>query len=260
MEEINVRHVVHPVCCGIDGHPTQLTACLRRVGDEGTAHTEWRDFHTTYEQLVACRDWLTAQDCPLVVLESTGVYWKPIYHVLVETVEVIIANARSVRQRPGRKTDKADAAWLAEPMGSIDFRGISNSKPHRYEEKRSCLHDPTCQLVRAPPLPPRRRANPAEIGGGQHRGRPLALHRGADHARWHGITARHRAVSGPDRYLNDDLPVHGADHGARQRQDRYAAGNPALTGNLNVAFMSRMRAARGCLPTGFRCSAPEGPC
>jgi transposase len=49
-----------------------------------------------------------------VVLESTGVYWKPIYHVLVQTVEGVLAHARSVRQRPGRKTDKADAAWLAE--------------------------------------------------------------------------------------------------------------------------------------------------
>lgn len=106
--------VMHPVCGGIDGHAAQLTACLRQVGEDGTIHTAWRDFGTTYDQLVACRTWLTEQGCPIVVLESTGVYWKPIYHVLVETLEVVVANARAVRQRPGKKTDKADAAWLAE--------------------------------------------------------------------------------------------------------------------------------------------------
>jgi hypothetical protein len=63
--------VMHPVCCGIDGHPTQLTACLRRVHDDGQVSTE----------LLAFQAWLDLQGCPIVVLESTGVYWKPIYHV-----------------------------------------------------------------------------------------------------------------------------------------------------------------------------------
>jgi transposase len=113
-QEVNVMQVIHPVCCGIDGHAVQLTACLRRVGDDGTIHTAWRDFGTTYDQLLALRAWLDEQRCPIAVVESTGVYWKPIYHVLVETLEVVVANARAVRQRPGKKTDKADAAWLAE--------------------------------------------------------------------------------------------------------------------------------------------------
>ena len=63
---------------------------------------------------MACRTWRNEQGGPIVVLESTGVYWKPISHVLVEALEVVVANARSVRQRPGKKTDQADAAWLAE--------------------------------------------------------------------------------------------------------------------------------------------------
>jgi transposase len=67
----------------------------------------------TYDQLLALRAWLDAQSCPIDVLESTGVYWKPIYHVLVETLEIVVAHARSMRQRPGKKTDKADASWLA---------------------------------------------------------------------------------------------------------------------------------------------------
>ena len=106
--------VLHPICCGIDGHPTQLTACLRRVSDDGHVTTALRDWGTTYGELVALRTWLEDQGCPVVVLESTGVYWQPIYHVLVATREVLLANAHAVRQRPGRKTEKADARWLAE--------------------------------------------------------------------------------------------------------------------------------------------------
>jgi transposase len=127
--------VVHPVCCGIDGHAKQLTACLRRAAEDGTVHTEWREFATTYGELLALRQWLDEQDCPIVVLESTGVYWKPIYHVLVETVEVVIANARSVRQRPGKKTDKADAAWLAELLA----HGLVQP---------SCIPSPAMQALR----------------------------------------------------------------------------------------------------------------
>jgi transposase len=74
--------VVHPVCCGIDGHAAQLAACLRRVNTDGQISTEWRDFGTTYDQLLPLRAWLAEQGCPIAVLESTGVYWKPIYHSL----------------------------------------------------------------------------------------------------------------------------------------------------------------------------------
>jgi hypothetical protein len=83
--------VIHPVCWGIEGHPTQLTACLRRVGDDGTIQTAWRDFGTTYDQRLVLRAWLDEPGCPIVVLESTGVDWKPISHVLVERLEVVVA-------------------------------------------------------------------------------------------------------------------------------------------------------------------------
>lgn len=105
--------MVYPVWCGMDGHAAQLTACLRRVTDEGQISTEWRDFGTTYDPRLALRAWRTEHGCPLAVLESTGVDWKPIYHVLVATLEVVVANAHAVRQRPGTKTDKAAAAWRA---------------------------------------------------------------------------------------------------------------------------------------------------
>jgi hypothetical protein len=74
LQEVHGMQVVHPVCCGIDGHAAQLTACRRRVRDDGTIQTAWRDFGTTYDPLLACRTWLDEQGCPIAVLESTGVY------------------------------------------------------------------------------------------------------------------------------------------------------------------------------------------
>jgi transposase len=105
---------VHPICWGIDGHQAQLTACLRRVDTDGQVTKEVRDFATTYDALLTLSTWLTEQQCPIVALESTGVYWRPVYHVLVGTVEVLVGNAQEMRRRPGRKTDKADARWIAE--------------------------------------------------------------------------------------------------------------------------------------------------
>jgi transposase len=106
--------VVYPICCGVDGHQASLTACLRRVSQDGQITTELREFGTTYSDLLALSDWLVAEHCPVVALESTGVYWKPIYHVLVAVAEVFIGNAYDMRRRPGKKTDKADAIWIAE--------------------------------------------------------------------------------------------------------------------------------------------------
>lgn len=106
--------VEHPVCCGIDVHKDTLTACLRRVDANGQVSKEGREFATTSLSLLALSDWLVEQHCPVVAMESTGVYWKPVYHVLAGTVEVFIGNAHEMRSRPGKKTDKRDAAWIAE--------------------------------------------------------------------------------------------------------------------------------------------------
>jgi transposase len=106
--------VLHPVCCGIDVHAAQLTAGLRRVRDDGEITTALVEYGTTYRELIAFRPWLQAQQCPVVAMESTGVSWKPVYHVLSETVEGCVANSHDVRQRPGKKTDKRDATWIAE--------------------------------------------------------------------------------------------------------------------------------------------------
>jgi transposase len=106
--------VVHAVCCGIDVHQARLTACLRQSDATGQVTQDVREFATTYGALLALLDWLVEAHCPIVALESTGVYWKPVYHVLVGTVDVVVGNAQEMQRRPGRKTDKADARWIAE--------------------------------------------------------------------------------------------------------------------------------------------------
>jgi transposase len=106
--------VVHPIYCGIDVHQAQLMACLRRVDPDGQVIREVHEFATTYDALLTLSTWLTEEQCPVVALESTGVYWRPVYHVLVGTVEVLVGNAQEMRRRPGHKTDKADARWIAE--------------------------------------------------------------------------------------------------------------------------------------------------
>lgn len=73
-----------------------------------------REFATTSTSLLALSDGLVEPPCPVVAMESTGVYWKPVSHVLAGTVEVYIGNAHERRSRPGKKTDKRDAAWIAE--------------------------------------------------------------------------------------------------------------------------------------------------
>lgn len=69
--------VVPPICCGLDVHQARLTACLRYVNDAGQVTTELREFGTIYSELLALSDWLVAQHCPVVAMESTGVYTPP---------------------------------------------------------------------------------------------------------------------------------------------------------------------------------------
>jgi transposase len=106
--------VVHPVCCGIDVHQARLTACLRCVASDSQVTQEVREFATTYSASLAFTEGLIEQHCPVVAMESTGVYWQPVSHVLSGALEVVVGKAQEMRRRPGRKTDQADARWIAE--------------------------------------------------------------------------------------------------------------------------------------------------
>ena len=106
--------LVHAVCCGLDVHKASVSACIRRVMEGGIIKLEERTFETTMRGLKALLDWLMESGCGIVAMESTGVYWKPVYHVLSPSVKVLVANPAEVKQRKGKKTDKADAQWIAE--------------------------------------------------------------------------------------------------------------------------------------------------
>lgn len=100
---------------GLDVHKKTVTACVRVPG-EGRERVEYKvTFPTFRDALEEMRDWLAEHDVSLVVMEATGVFWKPVWMVLedVKSFELKLVNARHVKQVPGRKTDVGDAAWLA---------------------------------------------------------------------------------------------------------------------------------------------------
>jgi len=98
----------------LDVHKAQVTACVRMpAGRDGRAQ-EVAEFPTTVRGLLTLRDWLRAQRVTQVAMEATGVYWKPVWAVLEDDVELLLVNARHVKQVPGRKTDVSDAAWLCQ--------------------------------------------------------------------------------------------------------------------------------------------------
>ena len=98
----------------LDVHKAQVTACVRVPGPGGARHQEVAQFPTTVRGLLTLRDWLTAHRVGQVAMEATGVYWKPVWAVLEDDFELLLVNARHVKQVPGRKTDVSDAAWLAQ--------------------------------------------------------------------------------------------------------------------------------------------------
>jgi transposase len=85
-----------------------------RVIERGQIRQEVRGFETTTQGLLALCDWLSSEGCTHVAMESTGVYWKPVWHVLESSFELVLANAAHVRNVPGRKTDVSDAMWIAD--------------------------------------------------------------------------------------------------------------------------------------------------
>ncbi|HEV3435999.1 MAG TPA: IS110 family transposase, partial [Gemmata sp.] len=106
--------VVLPICCGIDVHKNTLTACLLTTGASNQAVSEVRTFRTTTTALQELARWLLDTKCPTVALESTGVYWKPVFNILEPVgLEVVLVNAQHVKNVPGRKTDVKDSQWLA---------------------------------------------------------------------------------------------------------------------------------------------------
>jgi transposase len=106
--------VVYPRCCGLDLHKKLVVACLIVPGADGTPRKEVRTFGTMTEDLLALADWLAEAGCTHVAMESTGVYWKPVYNLLEGQFALLLVNARHMKAVPGRKTDVKDCEWIAE--------------------------------------------------------------------------------------------------------------------------------------------------
>jgi transposase len=101
--------------CGLDVHQATVVACLLRIRNDGKVQKQVRTFGTTTRELVQLRAWLLAEGCTHVAMESTGVYWKPVYAVLEgDELDILVANAQQVKKVPGRKTDVKDAEWIAD--------------------------------------------------------------------------------------------------------------------------------------------------
>jgi transposase len=106
--------VIYPRCCGLDVHKREIVACVVSTDADGTPHKEVRAFATMTADILALADWLAAQEVSHVAMESTGVYWKPIWNLLEDSFELLLVNARHVKAVPGRKTDVRDCEWLAD--------------------------------------------------------------------------------------------------------------------------------------------------
>ena len=106
--------VVSPRCCGLDVHKDVLVACRITPGERGHPKKEIETFGATTDEILRLGDWLAEVECTHLAMESTGVYWKPIWNLLEGQVELLLVNAQHVKTVPGRKTDVQDSEWLAD--------------------------------------------------------------------------------------------------------------------------------------------------
>src|SRR5512136_2898320 len=106
-------------CCGLDVHKESIVACVLKgpIGAGLKPRSETREFGTQLNDLIALREWLEENECHYVAMESTGIYWQPVYAVLEKSLSddmhLLVVNARHMRNVPGKKTDMRDAEWIA---------------------------------------------------------------------------------------------------------------------------------------------------
>ena len=112
-DDSKIIEVVHPICCGLDVHKKKISACVIFPNKDGSDQYDITEFETFTDDLQRLRSWLLEHECPVVAMESTGIYWRPVHNVLEDVVHVILVNARDIKNVPGRKTDIGDSKWLA---------------------------------------------------------------------------------------------------------------------------------------------------
>lgn len=145
------------ICCGLDVHKDKIVACILSGAIGEAAQSEIREFSTLNPDLFALRDWLASRDCFHVAMESTGIYWQPVYEALEDSsdnIELLVVNARHMKNVPGKKTDMRDAEWIATLLragllaGSFipdkDIREFRRQTRYR----KSIVHETTAQKNR----------------------------------------------------------------------------------------------------------------
>ena len=135
-------------CAGLDVHKDGVEVCVRQLGEKGTLHQQVRHWATMTRDLMAMADWLAAAGVTHVAMESTGVYWKPIFNLLEEHFEILLVNARHLKNVPGRKTDIKDGQWIAQllqpgllkgsfipPRPQPELRNLTRQRAQMMEER-----------------------------------------------------------------------------------------------------------------------------
>src|SRR6266699_3404371 len=148
MKRRRLMQIVYERCAGLDVHKKSVMACLITPAANGERRKERRTFSTMTADLVRLRDWLTEQQCSQVAMESTGVFWRPIFNILEGHLEVMVVNAQHIKAVPGRKTDIKDAEWIADllqhgllrpsfipPSGPRTLRDLTRSRSTLIEER-----------------------------------------------------------------------------------------------------------------------------
>ncbi|SRR6266511_3809902 len=106
--------IIYACCAGLDVHKRSVFACIRHVAPNGQVDEQVRCFGTMTADLLELADWLAANAVVHIAMESTGVYWKPVFHLLEARFHVLLVNAQHIKQVPGRKTDVKDCQWIAQ--------------------------------------------------------------------------------------------------------------------------------------------------
>jgi transposase len=115
--------IVYACCAGLDVHKETVVATVRCRSGKGSVRQQTRTFGTMTGELLALADWLATEGVTHAAMESTGVYWKPIWNLLEDQFQVLLVNARHIKQVPGRKTDVKDSEWIAQLLQCGLLRG-----------------------------------------------------------------------------------------------------------------------------------------
>ncbi len=145
--------VIYPRCAGLDVHKKVVVACRIHTHADGQKVTETQTFGTTTGELLRLLDWIQEWECSHVAMESTGEYWKPAYNLLEGQVEILLVNARHVKNVPGRKTDVKDAEWIADllrhgllkgsfvpPQAQRELRDLTRQRSNLVRERAAVVN------------------------------------------------------------------------------------------------------------------------